>query len=87
MILSIGTPVPAIPVLFGGVRSTSPVLDGVLSITLLIACATYLYAAIGSVYGSRRSGRILSTIVLTAAVAAIVLAYRFALFVFTLYTT
>ena len=87
LILSIGTPVPNVPVLFGGVRSTSALLDGVLSIGLLIACAVYLYAAIGAVYGSGGTARIISTIVLTTAVAAIVLAYRFALFLLTLYTT
>ena len=87
LILSIGTPVPNVPVLFGGVRSTSRLLDGVLSISLLIACAIYLYAAIGAVYGGGRMARIVSTIVLTGAVAAIVLAYRFVLFFITLYTT
>jgi hypothetical protein len=54
---------------------------------LLIACAVYLYAAIGAVYGGGPTARVLSTIVLTMAVAAIVLAYRFALFLLTLYTT
>lgn len=87
LILSIGTPVPNVPVLFGGVRSTSRLLDGVLSISLLIACAVYLYAAIGAVYGGGRTARVLATIVLTMAAAAIVLAYRFALFLLTLYTT
>jgi hypothetical protein len=87
LILSIGTPVPNVPVLFGGVRSTSRVLDAVLSITALIACAMYLYPAIRVVYGGSRIARVLSTILLTVAVAAIVLAYRFALFLITLYTT
>jgi Protein of unknown function (DUF3667) len=87
LILSIGTPAPSVPVLFGGTRSTSRGLDAILSITALIACAMYLYPAIRAVYGGSRTTRVLSTIALTAAVAAIVLAYRFALFVFTLYTT
>jgi hypothetical protein len=63
------------------------VLDRVLSINLLIACAIYLYAAIGVVYGGGRTPRVVSTIMLTVAAAAIVLAYRFALFLLTLYTT
>ena len=87
LILSIGTPVPNVPVLFGGTRSTSRLLDASLSIAALLACAVYLYPAIRAVYGGSRMGRIFSTIVLTMAVAAIVLAYRFALFVITLYTT
>jgi len=87
LVFSIGTPIPQLPVLVGGVRSTSQALDTVLSITLLVVCATYLYHAIGTVYGARRMPRALATALLTAGVAAIVLGYRFALFVFTLYTT
>jgi len=43
-------------------------------------CAAYLYVAIGAVYGAAGATRILRAIVLALAVAAIVLAYRFALF-------
>jgi hypothetical protein len=87
LILSAGMAVPEAPVLVGGTRSTSDRLDAVLSIALLIACALYLYAAIGAVYGGGRYRRVAPTIVLTVAVAAIVLGYRFALFLITLYTT
>ena len=87
LLLSIGTAVPAAPILAGGTRSTSDLLDAVLTIALMIACAAYLYPAVRAVYGVSRSRRVLSTVALTAAVAAIVLGYRFALFVFTLYTT
>lgn len=85
--MSVATAIPDVPSFVGGARSTSDVLDAVLSIALLIACATYLYVAIGAVYGGTRLARALSSMGLTAAVAAIVLAYRFALFLGTFYTT
>jgi hypothetical protein len=86
LVFSIGTPIPELPVLAGGTRSTSQLLDTVLSIVLLIACAIYLHRAVGTVYGGTPATRALSTALLTTGVAAIVLTYRFALFVITLYT-
>jgi hypothetical protein len=82
----VGTAVPAAGMLGGGVRSTSENLDLVLTGALLAITAAYLYRAIGVVYGSRGRPRIAQTIVLTIATAAIVLGYRFALFLLTLYT-
>jgi Protein of unknown function (DUF3667) len=87
LLFSIATAIPAAGMLFGHERSTSPLLDAVLSIGLLLACAGYLYVAIGAVYSSTRASRLLSAIVLTAGVAVIVLGYRFALLLLTLYTT
>jgi len=87
LVFSIGTPIPELPVLVGGVRSTSQPLDTVLSIALVVVCAIYLHHAVGTVYGGARIRRALSTALLTTGVAAIVLGYRFALFVITLYTT
>jgi len=86
LLMSIATAIPDIPALVGRARSTSEALDRVLSISLLIACGTYLYAAVGAVYGGTRIGRAVSSIGLTVAVAAIVLGYRFALFLLTIYT-
>jgi len=63
----------------------SPRVDTLLSVVNLVACALYVHAAIGPVYGARGALRVLQAIVLTLAVGAIVLGYRFALFLITLY--
>jgi hypothetical protein len=52
-----------------------------------VVCATYLYVATGTVYGARGALRIVKALTLALAVAGILLGYRFALFLFTLYTT
>ena len=65
----------------------SPRVDTVLSIVNVAACAAYLYLAIARVYGAQGAARALQAFVLTAAVAAIVLGYRFAVFLITLYST
>jgi hypothetical protein len=64
-----------------------PVVDTVLSMVNLAACAAYLYVAIGPVYQATGGTRVVKAVVLALAVAAIVLAYRFALFLITLYGT
>jgi len=61
--------------------------DVAISLTLLVVCAIYLYIATGVVYGGTAVARALKTVVLTAGVAVIVLGYRFALLLVTLYTT
>jgi len=71
----------------GSLGFTYDALDRFLSISLLTASALYLYFAIGAVYASRGIARIAATLVLTVFVGAIVLAYRFALFLITLYST
>ena len=69
----------------GGLES--PLVDDVLSVANLAACASYLYLAIGPVYGVVNPRRAVQTVVLALSVAAIVLGYRFALFMITLYAT
>jgi uncharacterized protein DUF3667 len=83
LLMSAGTAVEA---LFGGPTSMPAWLDPVVSIALLAACAAYLYRAVGAVYATRGARRLLEVIVLAVGVAALVLGYRFALFVLTLYT-
>src|SRR5262249_47209559 len=83
LLLCIGTCVEA---LLGAPAAMPAWADPVVSITLLAACAAYLYPALGAVYGSHGSRRWLAVAVLTVCVAALVLGYRFALFVLTLYT-
>ena len=70
---------------FGGLQT--PLVDTVLSLFNLAACALYVYLAIGPAYGAAGGTRVVQTVALTIAVAAIVLGYRFALLLITLSTT
>lgn len=70
---------------FGGLDV--PRVDNVLSIANLAAGAGYIYLASGPVYGASGKLRAAKAFLLALAVAAIVLGYRFALFLITLYTT
>ena len=70
---------------FGGLQTAS--VDNVLSTFNLAACALYLYLAIGRVYGSTGARRLIQTLVLAIVVAVIVVGYRFALFLITLFST
>jgi hypothetical protein len=86
LLFCVATTLPAINLFHGGVRSTSEMLDHVLSTGLLVACGCYLHVAIGRVYGGAVRGRALRAAGLTVAVGAIVLGYRFVLLLITLYT-
>jgi len=79
--------VAALEVFSGGAGLNAAWMDTVLSSINLAACATYLYVATGRVYGARGAMRILKVTVLAPAVTGILLGYRFALFLMTLYTT
>jgi hypothetical protein len=70
---------------FGGLDA--PQVDNVLSVLNLAIGATYIYLAIGPVYGATGGSRATKAVLLALAVAAIVLGYRFLLFVITLYAT
>ena len=87
LLMCAGMAGPAAGMLFGGTRSTSTMLDAVLTVLLVVACAIYLFAAIRTVYGWRGWSRVFAAIGLTAGASAIVLAYRFGLLIVTLYTT
>jgi len=65
----------------------APMVDNVLSVANLAACALYLWMAIGPVYGARGRARAMKAMLLALVVAAIVLGYRFAVFLITLYAT
>jgi hypothetical protein len=87
LLFCVATTLPAVNLLHGGVRSTSDMLDHVLSTGLMAACGVYLYFAIGRVYGSRGTTRVLQAAGLAVGVTAIVLGYRFVLLLITLYGT
>jgi hypothetical protein len=86
LLLSVATTVPAIESWIRGGAAPSDALDHALSISLVLACAAYLFAATRTVYGASGVVRVLATAVLAISVAAIVLAYRFALLLITLFT-
>jgi Protein of unknown function (DUF3667) len=87
LLLSLGNFIPAAGLPFGYERSPSVVLDAILSIALMVACAVYLYVSIGRVYGGGRWSRLAEAIALASGVGAIVLGYRYLLLIITLYTT
>jgi hypothetical protein len=66
---------------------TSPRVDLVLSLANLAACAVYTHLAIGTVYGATGALRAAKAVGLALAAGAIVVGYRFVLFLVTLYAT
>jgi hypothetical protein len=79
--------VAAIDVALGGAGLNSSRVDHILSMINLAACAAYLYQAAGTVYDASGAIRVIKALVLALGVAGVLLGYRFALFVVTLYTT
>lgn len=64
----------------------APMVDNVLSVANLAACTLYLYLAIGPVYAATGTLRAVQALLLAVAVGAIVVGYRFVIFLITLYT-
>jgi hypothetical protein len=83
--LSLG--ISELNLLGGGAGLESPGVDTVLSLFNLAACIAYLYFAIGRAYGMRGAKRALAALFLSICVGAIVIGYRFLMFVITLYFT
>jgi hypothetical protein len=73
--------------LLGGSGLSSARVDDVLTTLILAVCAAYLYRATGRVYGARGGMRVANSFLLALAVGFLVLGYRFAIFLLTLYTT
>jgi hypothetical protein len=72
---------------FGGPGLESAAMDTSLSLFNLIVSGLYVYAALGPAYAVAGAERVAKALLLTIAAPAIVLAYRFAVFLITLYTT
>ena len=70
----------------GGPGLDAAWMDNALTAVNLLACVAYLFVAAGRVYGGGATARLLKASVLSVAVGAIVLGYRFAVFLITLYT-
>jgi len=79
--------IAAVDVFFGGGGLASARIDNVLTGLILAGSTVYLYLASGRVYGVAGWSRIARSLLLALAVGVIVVGYRFAIFVVTLYTT
>jgi hypothetical protein len=87
LLFCVATVIPPLDLMMGGDGFASEPLDHGISLAIVAASAAYLYFAVGTVYGARGIRRVLKTLALTAAVVIIVLGYRFALLLITLYVT
>ena len=87
LLLCVAAVVQAMDGWVGGFGLTHDRLDHLLSISLLMASAVYLYLSIAPVYGTRGVARVAATLVLMVFVGVIALGYRFALLLVTLYST
>ena len=87
LLLCVATTIPVVDLRLGGAGFESDPLDHAIALGAVLACAVYLYFSTAIVYGTRGVLRVLGTVVLTVGMACIVLGYRFALFLTTLYTT
>jgi hypothetical protein len=76
-----------IDMLIGGPGLRSSGIDNGLSVFNVLTCAVWLFFALHSVYGVTGPVRLLKTLALSVALMAIVLGYRFVLFLITLYST
>ncbi|HLQ39283.1 MAG TPA: DUF3667 domain-containing protein [Planctomycetota bacterium] len=86
LLFCVGIAAARVSVWFGSAGLESSGVDTVISLLMLLGCAVYLYVSIGRVYGGRPAVRAVRAVLLAVAAAAIVLGYRFALFLLTLYT-
>jgi hypothetical protein len=73
--------------LTGGAGLNSEAFDHLLSAIELAVSGVYLFVAVGTVYRARSASRVLKSLLLTIATVGIILGYRFALLLITLYTT
>ena len=70
----------------GGQGLQSHVVDLALAIISIAVCAFYIHVALGPVYGTKGPWRVAKATLLAAAVGALFVGYRFAIFLITLYT-
>jgi hypothetical protein len=71
---------------FGGPGLESALMDDSLSMFNLVVSGIYIHAALGPAYEIAGTQRLVKALVLTFAAPALVLGYRFAIFLITLYT-
>ena len=78
--------VVGVSLLTGGAGLSSESFDHLLSAVDVIVCGLYLFVAAGTVYKERGAVRVFKTLLLVTLTVSIVLGYRFALLLITLYT-
>jgi hypothetical protein len=87
MLLSVSLLVAHGEMLLGGDGLQSDLVDHVLALFNLAACGTYIYLALGPVYGAQGRWRVAQAAFLAVTVAAVFTGYRFVIFLITLYST
>ena len=87
VLFSLALVATAVNVALGGEGLDAPGVDTFLTLVNVTACATYLFLAMGTVYGARGGLRVAQATVAALVVGALVLGYRFALLLITLYST
>ena len=73
--------------LLGGRGLASPAVDTWLSVANVAICGGYIYLAVGPAYSASGVNRAVGAFVLTAALAALFIGYRFVIFLITFYTS
>ncbi|MFM0006495.1 DUF3667 domain-containing protein [Paraburkholderia dipogonis] len=86
LLFSLALAIAAIEVRLGGLGLDSPNVDNILSIINLGLCGGYLFFALKPVFGSHGITRLVKAATMTLMAGLIVLGYRFAIFLITLYT-
>jgi hypothetical protein len=76
-----------IDVAFGGPGLASQLFDNTLAAMLLVVCGIYLYLSAAVVYRASGLLRLVQTALMISMATVVFLGYRFALFIYTLYTT
>ncbi|HEX8661745.1 MAG TPA: DUF3667 domain-containing protein [Brevundimonas sp.] len=79
--------VSVVDVMAGGRGLAEPWIDVSLSLANLAACATYPYRATAVAYDARGWPRVVKAAAMTVIAAALVIGYRFSIFLITLWTT
>ena len=87
LLFSVGLGAALIDQLLGGGGLASAQVDKVVTGVMLVACAVYAYLGAGRVYPGHAALRAVQATVVAVIVGAVILGYRFAIFLITLYTT
>ncbi len=87
LLFSLALAIATAQVALGGAGLASAPVDNALTALILACSAVYIYMASGKVYSAAGWSRIASALLLAVAVGVIVVGYRFAIFLVTLYTT
>ena len=87
LLFSVGLGAALVDQLLGGGGLASAQVDKVVTAVLLVACAVYVYLGAGRVYPGHAAVRAMQAIVVAMVVGAVILGYRFAIFLITLHTT